>query len=436
MLKKFLKLITKPSKWKECLGTQHMDRWYERVLNNEKSLKWIAFILILILYAVIKVTPNISLYYAEDVRGKALDVVYDDTAYVIEGLPKSVDVTLQGKESLVRNVITNNTFSTYVDLTGLKPGQHIVDIKYDLIPSGLLVEINPKSVSILIQDLVQKEKTIDLELLNQELLDPTLALGNFTLSSETVVVKGAKETVEKLTKVKAYVNLNDIEELKKNPTEKQTHEVVVPLYAVDGEGNKLNVTIEPAEATIGFESSVPQKTVQLKPRLVGNLPKGKVVREINMNPSEITIYAPQTVLDTINSLPFDVDVNQLNDHYEAMFNVIVPENVPKISSNQIHVQLILEKAYEQTFKGVKVGVQNLPVGLAVKNIENLVTTVTVTGVQEAVEKINEKELFLTVDLNGLATGKHRVALQVLNKKNNLIYTHVEEIELELIKDEK
>lgn len=434
VFKKFLKFLSQPTKVLERVGVHHFDRLYERLLSSEKSLKWIALLIVIIVYIGIKFTPNLSLSYAEDVRGKTLDVVYDETTYVVEGLPKSVDVTLQGKESLVRNVITNNTFSTYVDLTGLKPGRHLVDIKYDLIPSGLLVDINPKSVSILIHELVQTEKVVDLELLNQDLLDPTLALGNFVLSNETVLVKGAKETLEKMVKVKAYINLNEVAGLKKSLEGTTTHEVIAPLYVVDAEGNKLNVQIEPAEVKVVFESSVPQKTVQLKPRLVGELPKGKVVRSVDMNPSEITIYAPQNVLDGISDLPFDVDVNQLNENHEATFNVLVPENVPKISANQIHVRLNLETAHERTFDEVKIGVQNLPSGLVIKNGAALTTTVAIKGVKETVEGFEEKDLFLVVDLTDLTVGKHKVKVQILNKKTNLIYSYPEEITLELIKE--
>lgn len=429
-----MKFFTQPTKVSERVGVHHFDRLYERLLSNEKSLKWIALLIVIIVYIGIKFVPNISLYYAEDVRGKTLDVIYDETAYVVEGLPKSVDVTLQGKESLVRNVITNNKFSTYVDLTGLKPGQHLVDIKYDLIPSGLLVDINPKSVSILIHELMQTENLIDLELLNQELLDPTLSLANFVLSTETVVVKGAKETLGKMAKVKAYVNLDEVANLKKNLEMPTTHEVTVPLYAVDAEGNKLNVQLEPAEVTVTFESSVPQKTVQLKPRLVGELPEGKVVRSIELTPSEITIYASQSVLDAISSLPFDIDLAQLDQTYEATFSVSVPENVPKISTDNIHVKLNLETAYEREFKDVKIGIQNLPSGLVVKNTESLLTTVRIKGVLEAIEKFEEQELFLIVDLADLTVGTHQVNVQILNKKTNLIYSYSEEITIELEKE--
>ena len=436
MFKRFFRFITQPTKVLEGVGVHHFDRLYERLLNNEKSLKWIAILIVLIMYVGMKFTPNLSLSYAEDVRGKVLDVIYDETAYVIEGLPKTVDVTLQGKESTVRNVITTNNFSTYVDLTGLKAGQHLVDIKYDLIPSGLMVDVNPKSVSILIHELVQTEKKVDCELVNQENLDPTFVFGDFNLSSETVVLKGAKETVEKTTKVKAYLDLNQINELKQGNEIIGSHEVTVPLYALDSEGNKLTVQMEPSEISVTFKSSIPQKTVQLKPRLVGELPEGKVVRSIDLSPAEITIYAPQSILDSITDLPFDIDLNQMNEGYEAVFSVSTPDNVPKISSNQIQVKLIFETAYERKFKDVKIGVRGLASGLVVKNIEHLISDVTVKGVVETVESFDEKELLLVVDLSELTVGKHDVEVQLLNKKGNLIYRYQETITVELENETK
>ena len=436
MFKRFFRFITQPMRVLDRVGVHHFDRLYERILNNEKSLKWVALLIIIIMYVSMKFTPNLSLSYAEDVRGKTLGVIYDETSYVVEGLPKTIDVTLQGKESLVRNVITTNKFNTYVDLTGLKPGQHLVDIKYDLIPSGLMVDMNPKNVLILIHELVQAEKKVDYELLNQETLDPTVVLSNFNLSNQQVIVKGSKEAVEKTTKIKAYINLSEIPELKQGNERIGTHEVTVPLYALDAEGNKLNVQMEPSEVNITFESSIPQKTVQLKPRLMGELPEGKVVRSIDLSPSEITIYAQQSILDSINDLPFDIDLSQMSDGYEAVFSISTPDNVPKISTDQIQVKLNLETAHERTFKGVKIGVQGLASGLVVKDVDKLMREVTIKGVSETVQSFDEKELLLVIDVSELSIGKHEVAIQLLNQKSNLIYTYPEKIEVELKKEEK
>ena len=105
LFKKIINFLSNRSILSKKVGIQRFDRVYEEILQNERSLKIVAFIIILLMYWGIKIGPNLEVSYAEDIRGKTLNVTYDEELYVVEGLPKTVDVTVQGKKSLVRNQI-------------------------------------------------------------------------------------------------------------------------------------------------------------------------------------------------------------------------------------------------------------------------------------------------------------------------------------------
>ena len=439
MFKKIINFLSNPSALSERVGIHRFDRVYEEVLQNERSLKIVAFIIILLMYCGSKIAPNLELYYAEDIRGKTLNVTYDESLYVVEGLPKTVDVTVQGKKSLVRNVVTTNSFNTYVDLSNLKPGHHLVEIKYDSVPSGISLEINPKNVSILIKELVEEEMSVDVEYLNQKLLDPTLVFETLSISTDQVLVKGAGDTISRISKVKGYIDLSLLNESEsamirslENLTSK-THKLKIPLYALDSEGNKLSVTIEPSEIEVSFEVSKPQKTVQLKPKVIGDLPENKVVEKIEVFPSKVDVYAPEDILEKITDVSFDVDITGLSEDFEASFILTKPTNVSLLSEESVAVKVYFADASQKQFEGIKVGTLNLDTKLKVENESELFTDVSVSGLKSAVEDCTLEELVVAVDLKGLGEGIHTVPVKIINKKQNLTYNHVETINVVLTK---
>ncbi len=441
LFKKIINFLSNRSILSKKVGIQRFDRVYEEILQNERSLKIVAFIIILLMYWGIKIGPNLEVSYAEDIRGKTLNVTYDEELYVVEGLPKTVDVTVQGKKSLVRNIVTTNSFNTYVDLSNLKPGHHLVEIKYESVPSGVSLDVNPKNVSILIKELVKEEMNVDIEYLNQKLLDPTLVFETLNVSTNQVLVKGAGDTIKRISKVKGYIDLsllNENENTKESTRQTQDltskiHKLKIPLYALDSEGNKLNVTIEPSEIEVSFDVSKPQKTVQLKPKVIGDLPDNKVVEKIEVFPSKVDVYAPEDVLEKITDVSFDVDITGLSEDFEATFVLTKPNDVSQLSEESVAVKVYFSDASQKQFEKVKVGTLNLDAKLKVENEAELFADIRVSGLKSAVDNYALDELVVALDLKGLGEGTHLVPVKIINKKQNLTYDHTETMRVVLTK---
>ena len=88
-----------------------------------------SFLIVCSILFSIKFSGEIQLYYSQKVEDKVLTAYYDEDAYVVEGLPKMVDVVLEGNEMQVKSVATKNEFNAVVDLKNLSEGQHIVPIE-------------------------------------------------------------------------------------------------------------------------------------------------------------------------------------------------------------------------------------------------------------------------------------------------------------------
>lgn len=388
--------------WREnVLSFSWIDGLYERVMRNDTSIKWLALLIVFLIYGSTQLIYPVSWDYAEDVRGKALTAIYDTEKYVVEGLPKTVDFTLEGKEAIVKSLVKTNTFNALVDLSQLKPGQHIVNIDYDVIPSNVKVTSNPKNVSVLIKELKSMEKDIQLEYFNQDLKDPLIELGTPILSANKVEIKGAKDRVEQVVTVKGMIDVSDPSQLK---------ELKVELFAVDKQGNKLDVTLEPNEVMVSIEASIPQKEVLVDLRFEDELPSGKLLKSAEIHPSKILVYAPSSKLETLNALFLSLKASDITESGTYTVNVPMPDGVTKIEPSTVEVKLELEDEYTKVLKKIPVQVNGLGVGLRVA--EALTTSVRLRGLEQEVSQIQDQQIKLAIDVTGLNTGTHEVPLQV------------------------
>ena len=67
---------------------------------------------------------------AEILKSQPVTAIYNEEAYVIEGLPETVDITLIGSKTDLYIAKQSVAHEVRVDLTGLKPGQHKINIKF------------------------------------------------------------------------------------------------------------------------------------------------------------------------------------------------------------------------------------------------------------------------------------------------------------------
>ena len=72
-----------------------------------------------------------------------LNYIYNQEAYVVEGLPDEVDITLVGQKRHIFLAKQTPSKGVSVDLTGLKPGNHKVTLKYTQRLSILNLFISP-----------------------------------------------------------------------------------------------------------------------------------------------------------------------------------------------------------------------------------------------------------------------------------------------------
>ena len=196
--------ITKPFK--------NSSKPLDRLLNNKGVLLTLSLVISLIaFFHYDNIAERLMNNSADILYNQKVTALYNEEAYVIEGLPDTVDITLIGRKSDLYLAKQYPSDGVTVDLRGLKPGKHQVEIKYDSPVSSVNYKADPSTATVTIYEKLSISKKISTEILNADSINQRYNISNITFSSDEVYVKGAEYMLDKVATVKALVNLEKLE---------------------------------------------------------------------------------------------------------------------------------------------------------------------------------------------------------------------------------
>lgn len=416
------KLITPISKLILSVSSkaQSSSEFFERLMSNKQVILVLSLLLALVIFFTNenKVT-NLASSNAEVLYGQKVTAVYNEEAYVVEGLPEKVDVTIIGKQMDVYLAKLFLGDGVVANLQGLKPGVHKVKLQYKKTVQAVEYKLDPSEVTVIIREKMSESRTLEVDILNKDKLDKKLNIEKINLSTDKVIIKSSKEKLDKVASVKALVDLNRLA----NPKVDTVSLKDLPIYAYDLEGNKVDVEIvaEPVEAIIKISS--PEKKVPIRVVTTGE-PSGKSIKNIVPSVKEVTIYGDLADLAKINEVVVELDVTGLKEDKEYAVNIIKPQGVSDMSVSTIKVKLEVGEIYSKDFDKIQVNIEGLAPNLkasALSKTDSLVT-VNVKGSKAVVDSLARDRINAYVDLKGLTAGEHEVAVKVEGDDSRLIYT--------------
>ena len=400
----------------------------DKVLNKPNFLIYLSLIIAVMLFLLID-TKVITLVEteAEVITNVPVVVKYNEEAYVVEGVPETVDITLTGRKSDIYLAKQLGEYEVILDLSEYTPSEspYKVYFTYSKSIDSLSYQLSPEYVQVTIKNKESQVKSIDYDLLNIDSLDSKLSVKSVTLDKTEVVVKGGSDALEQIASVKALIDLKD-QEFK----EAGTYDIDnVKLVAYDSKGNLLNnieIVPETIGATVVLDSY--SVTVPLSIETTGKLITGKSIASILVNNNSsysITIYGDQKEIEKITSVPVTINVDGLGNEGTKTYNVNIkkPNGVREMSVNQVEITLTFGEEQQKTIEISKnIDDKNLSEGLAVNILSGQEIYVQVKGVASVIEKIEAKDISAYIDLAGLGTGDYELEVKINN--NNPLVTYV------------
>ncbi len=411
----------------------------EKILNRPHILLYLSLLFAIgMFFLVDKEVINLVQNEAEIIANQPVKVLYNQEAYVVEGVVDNVDIILTGNKSAIYLAKQLGEHEVILDLTDYKPSKtpYRVKLTYNQTVDSIKYKLDPTYVSVTIKEKVSKPYSISSELLNENKLNEKLSVENVELSKTEVIVKGAEDALEKIATVKALIDLSN-----KEYKDAGTYETDnIPLVAYDEKGNLLeDVEIVPTTVTATITLDTYKTTVPLKVLTTGNLVTGKAISSVTVNGSEmysVDIYGEKSVIDSITSVPVTIDINGLGNSGSKSYNVNItkPNGVRFISETNAKITINFGDEKQKTLSISDVHSKNLDSHL-IPNfppVEGAIATVQVKGVQAVIDAITEENIVAYIDLTGYTVGDYEVDLKIENDDPRVTYIVTNKVPLKIV----
>lgn len=384
----------------------------EKILNRPNVLIYVSLICAVGLFLLVdSQVINLREHNAEILRDQKVKVTYNEEAYVVEGVPESVDITLIGSKSSIYLATQLGEHEVELDLSKYGVGTYKVDLKYNHPVSSVDYKLDPSTITVKISEKISQTRNLYYDLLNEDKLDSKLSISGVKLDTNEVVIKSSQEILNKVAVVKALVDASQI-----NGKESGEYKLEnVQLVAYDSNGNLINnIEIVPSKVTATVTIDSYHATKAVKVVTSGTMTNGKAIGTATLSVKEVEVYGDKEVVDKINYIEAPISIDKLDANKTFSVTLTKPSGIRYLSETSTQVNVTVGEAKQRTIPNVTVTYSNLGENLVpgASNEEKHIDVI-LTGVDSI---INDEEVIKTivanVDLSGLKVGTHTVPVVV------------------------
>lgn len=390
------------------------------IFNRPNFMIYVSLILAVIMFVLID-SRVITLVEseAEVITNVPVIVNYNEEAYVVEGIPETVDIVLIGRKSdiyLAKQLGTNNVILDLSDYEA-RESAYRVYLSYTKSIDSIDYKLDPSYVNVTIKDKISVTKDIDYDLINEQYLSEELSVESVELSRSEVVVKGSEDAINNIASVKALIDLNN-----DTLSDVGTYEVDnIRLVAYDEDGEVIdNIEIVPTTMTATITLDTYSKSVPIEVRTTGTLVTGRAIASIlinNSNNYSVTIYGDEEQISNIISVPVTINVDGEGANSTRSYNVTIsrPTGVRALSENNASITVTFGDERQKEVEISNVLSRNLASGYSANIVGSESIVVIVRGVQSVIDEIDASDINAYVDLTGYTPGEYEnVPIQIEN----------------------
>lgn len=395
---------------------KRLERW----LSKSQTLLFVSLFLSVIIF--IMIDQKILIFTdntAEVLKSQEVKVIYNEEKYVVEGLPETVDITLIGSKTDLYIAKQSSAHYVTIDLSGLKPGTHKVNIEYNQNNGSIEYMVNPSVATVIIYEKVSETRTLSVDLLNQDSLNSTLVVENVNYDTDKIVIKGSEHQLDDVVEVKALVDLNNIPEQAAGTYTLSN----VPLKAYNLNGDVVDVEIVPSTIDVEVVLSSPSKELPIKIIPVGDVANNYAISSLTSNETKVTVYGTSDVLNELKYIPVNIDVTGLKENKSYKVEIEKPVGVKSLSINNITVSVGLSTVADRKIENVSIEQRNLSSEYTANavSVNDTAVTVDLKGAESVINNITSEDIVAYIDLSGMTPGTYEVEVQVEGTDNKVQY---------------
>ena len=394
------------------------------IFNRPNFMIYISLILAVVVFLLID-SRVITLVEseAEVITNVPVTVNYNEEAYVVEGIPQTVDIVLIGRKSdiyLAKQLGTNNVILDLSDYEA-RDSAYRVYLSYTKSIDSIDYKLDPSYVTVTIKDKISVTRSIDYDLINEQSLSEELSVESVELERSEVVVKGSEDAINDIASVKALIDLSD-----DVLTDVGTFTLDnVRLVAYDSKGEVLNnIEIVPTTLSATITLDTYSKSVPIDVRTTGTLVTGRAIASIlinNSNNYSVTIYGDEEQISDIASVPVTVNVDGEGANSTRNYNVTIskPTGVRALSENNASITVTFGDAKQKELELSTISSRNLSSGYTANIVGTSSVPVIVQGVQSVIDDVDASSINAYIDLTGYTPGEYDVEVEIENNDPRL-----------------
>ena len=408
---------------KEYLKSHNLKLDY--IFNRPNFMIYVSLILAVIVFLLIdSKVINLVESEAEVITNVPVTVNYNEEAYVVEGIPDTVDIVLIGRKSdiyLAKQLGTNNVILDLSDYEA-RDSAYRVYLSYTKSIDSIDYKLDPSYVSVTIKDKISEIKTLNYDLINEQYLSEELSVESVELSQSEVVVKGSEDAIREIATVKALIDLSN-----SSLSDVGTYtidDILVVAYNSQGEVlDNIEIVSSTLTATVNLDTY--SKSVPIEVRTTGTLVTGKAIASIlinNSNAYSITIYGDEEEISNITSVPVTINVDGEGANGTRSYNVRIdrPTGVRALSENNASITVTFGDERQKELEITTISSRNLASGYTANIVGTNSVPVIVKGVQSVIDGIDASDINAYIDLEGYTEpGEYDVEVKIENNDPKL-----------------
>lgn len=313
----------------------------DKLIDTPWLLRITALVLAVMLFFVVRPdgSPNDVDSTASGMNETVLEDVpvelrYDDSNFVVTGVPQTVDVKIKGPVGIVITTQTGRNYKVVLNVKDKPTGEHKINFQAEGFSDKLTVEVDPKSVNVKVEERITKDVRVEPEI-NESQIASGRYVKSMTTEPQTVTVSGAKSAIESINYVKATVSADkDVS---------KTFEKSAGVKIFDRDLNILNVDVEPKTVKVKVEIAEYNREVPVVVNQKGKPAKNYTVSSLEPKTKKILIYGSQTDIDQIQAITVDADVSDLKKSATIEGKIQLPKGVTSTSVSSIDVKATIAK---------------------------------------------------------------------------------------------
>jgi YbbR domain-containing protein len=321
---------------------------------------------------------------------------------VLSGTPGAVDVTYRAPNDVI-GTLSSDSFRATVDLSQYDmeraPEPQVLPVDVVSLVEGVeIVSRDPRTVTVELDRLVVERVPVDVDY--GEVPD-TVEVEEPVTSVDEVEVRGAASLVEQVDRAVARV-LIDESGIRVERT--------VALEPVDINGQPVdNVAVEPREITVEIDVQAVEtnRTVSVRPQIVGTPAPGFALAAITVEPSTATVRGLPDVLTGIDEvLTEELDIGGLSQSQEVELDLILPEGARFLEpeSGVVTVSVTIEPSVSSRTFVVGIICEGAGDKACLPGFEE--AAITLSGPAAAFTGLSAADLTPVIDVAGLAPGTY------------------------------